>query len=131
LELVATLKLDGRIAVLEPLDQTGLADMLRGAKTLVHTSEFEGAPRILVEAAACGVRLVTCAESDPEGVANMTGGIQCRRDVASFAIGIEQSIAGPPTNGGVTEMVDRAASKIVPDLEQQILRHLNKQPPAI
>lgn len=53
------------------LDQSGLADLLRASTAFVLPSFYEGLPLVLVEAAACGCRLVS---TELPGVVNQLAG---------------------------------------------------------
>ncbi len=65
-------KLKNRIVIHGALSQPQLADVMRSAHLLVLPSFFEGLPLVLLEALACGCRLI--ATSLP-GVAEVLGGL--------------------------------------------------------
>ena len=65
-------QLENRIVIHGALPQPQLADIMRSAHLLVLPSFFEGLPLVLLEALACGCRLV--ATSLP-GVAEVLGGL--------------------------------------------------------
>ncbi len=59
--------------ILPALSSMKLAFEMNSAKILFSTSNFEGSPRVLYEAAGCKMSLVTCTSADPEDVASKFG----------------------------------------------------------
>ena len=123
--LIEKLGLQQRARILPVQSQQQLASTLTRSKLLLHTSYFEGAPRILVEAAAQGVNLVTCKESDPESLGRMEGlGVQAaNRSENAFAEAIGQALA-KTTVCNRHDLAERAGSHYVGRLERKILEAL-------
>lgn len=119
--LIESLGVRDRVMIEAAKTQDALASTLQSAKLLLHTSFFEGAPRILVEAAAQGVTLVTCKESDPEEIADKEGlGIQAKeRSEAAFTTAIVEAL-GRVRPEDVKKITTRAGSRYVPELEKKI-----------
>jgi glycosyltransferase involved in cell wall biosynthesis len=83
---IARLGLSERITISSPLNQRELALRMNHCGTLLHTSEFEGSPRILLEALACGMRVVSNSLADPDKLSERFGSCSKSRlegDVAS------------------------------------------------
>lgn len=59
-----------RTQLSEAVNSEDFGEILRRTKILISTSYFEGAPRILVEALACGVRIVCLSSADPHDFAS-------------------------------------------------------------
>lgn len=68
--LDALVRLDLRSAVtLVPyLPREEIAAAMRSHRVLLMTSHYEGSPRVLIEALACGMQVVATEEADPDGV---------------------------------------------------------------
>lgn len=62
------LGLERKIKIVAPLIATDLAAELEAASALLHTSHFEGSPRVLLEALAVGTPVITLPSCDPEGL---------------------------------------------------------------
>lgn len=126
ISLAQSLGVAHRVEFIRPLSQKHLARTLSRTQFLLHTSHFEGAPRILVEAAAEGLVLITCAESDPEEIAQRSGrGIQVTsRTPEHFAEAILQAVA---TGDGAVSgefLNSRRGSVAVRKLETEIRARL-------
>lgn len=50
------------------LSRMDVADRMRTSDCLLMTSHYEGSPRVLVEAGACGLPVIATAEADPDHV---------------------------------------------------------------
>jgi glycosyltransferase involved in cell wall biosynthesis len=59
--LESTIKLMGNVS------RHQLAEALRQSKAILQTSHFEGSPRVIVEAIACGAKVISTEGGDPEG----------------------------------------------------------------
>lgn len=123
---IVRLGLSSRVRLAPVHLQEELAEVLSHSKLLLHTSYFEGAPRILVEAAAQGVPLVTCQESDPEGISALLGlGLQAKvRSAKAFSDAIVEALSEFEHGSDGSGVGDRAGSRFVPRLEKEILTRL-------
>jgi glycosyltransferase involved in cell wall biosynthesis len=119
-------KLQSRIRIAPIQGQEELASTLSHARVLLHTSFFEGAPRILVEAAAQGLPLVTCEESDPEELSKdgALGVMAKTRSPEGFAQAILDALDLFDGSSQHDKVADRRGSRHVPELEAQILDEL-------
>lgn len=116
-----------RVEISAPKSQAELAELFNTSAAVLHTSHFEGAPRILLEAAACGVRPVTCEASDPEKVAEFSGGeIAKSRSAAAFVQALRAVMAKPPVHKIGQKVLSRGASFVIGDLERQLLALENR-----
>lgn len=122
-------KLQSRIHIAPIQGQEELASTLSHARILLHTSFFEGAPRILVEAAAQGLPLVTCDESDPEELSKdgALGVMAQTRSPEGFAQAILDAFNLFDGSSQHNKVADRAGSRHVPELEEQILAELRRR----
>lgn len=125
-QLIERLGVENRVTIKPAQTQETLASTFKKAKILLHTSFFEGAPRTLVEAAAQGLTLVTCRESDPEGIAVTEGlGVQAKgRSEAEFVVAIIEALSREQPED-VRKIASRAGSQYAPALEQKILDFLS------
>ena len=69
--------LSDSVTILNSINRGALGDLMRSSKALLHTSRFEGAPRILLEAAACGLPFVTNERADPEQIHLLSSSFYC------------------------------------------------------
>lgn len=108
--------LDGSVVLHGSLPREQLARHLADADVLLMTSHFEGAPRILVEALACGTPVAGPAAIDPDNVITTdTGRVVPTRDPAELARAV--LAAAELDRGTVHRHVrDRGASILVPRL---------------
>lgn len=63
---VHELKLSEFVEFIDKLDPIELAHEMRKANVMVMTSSYEGSPRVLYEAGACGLPVVCTIHSDPD-----------------------------------------------------------------
>jgi glycosyltransferase involved in cell wall biosynthesis len=69
-DIKAEIERNGNLILLhEAVSASELGNILRRTRVLISTSYFEGAPRILIEALACGATLVCVSSADPSGYA--------------------------------------------------------------
>lgn len=90
---IVILGLSDRVKIVDPMNQRELALEMNKAGTLLHTSEFEGSPRILLEALACGLRLVSNLSADPDKLSVLFGNCSQSRlpcDVAAALLQVQR-----------------------------------------
>ena len=92
------------------LDQRALADVMRLSKTFVLPSFFEGLPLVLVEALACGQRLVATA------LPGVTEEIAAEVGDALELVPLPRLEVDVPHAGDLPPFVDRLAASIVRSL---------------
>lgn len=69
-DIQAAIELKGNLISLhEAVSASELGNILRRTRVLISTSYFEGAPRILIEALACGATVVCVSSADPSNYA--------------------------------------------------------------
>lgn len=107
------------VSVHSPVSQSELGHLMRTSTLLLHTSRFEGAPRTLVEAVACGLPIVACSEADPEDIVipSSTGLKASNRDPELLASLAQQVIAGKWSPVKQLDLGRREARVAVRDLE--------------
>ena len=104
-----------RVRMFGAVDQARLADLMRQVDVCVLPSFYEGLPLVLVEAQACGCRLVA---SDLEGI---------RRELAP-GLGDTLSLVSLPTLRGVDEPEPAALGAFAADLRRACTRALAAGP---
>jgi len=104
-----------RVVLHGQLGQRALADVMRGSTVCVLPSFFEGLPLVLVEALACGCRLVA---TDLPGVV----------DELAPRIGDALELVGLPAMEGVDTPVAAALPAFVDRLERGLQRSLDAAP---
>ena len=118
---VTDLALQSRFNMKPELSPNELAALLNRATVLLQTSHFEGSPRILVEALACGVRIVSTVGGDPElwsSDSNLGERIE-QRDPETIAIAISRALnRGPIAEDYLSQVRLRQASSVVTSLER-------------
>jgi glycosyltransferase involved in cell wall biosynthesis len=112
--------LDGSVVLHGSLPREQLARHLAESDVLLMTSHFEGAPRILVEALACGTPVAGPAAIDPDNVITPgTGRVVPSREPAELARAV--LAAAELDRGAVHRHVqDRGASVLVPRLLEDL-----------
>jgi len=83
------LGLSERIRISGPKNQTDLALEMNMSGALIHTSVFEGSPRVLLEALACGMRIVSNSSADPDKLSVKFGicsATRLKEDVANSVL---------------------------------------------
>jgi glycosyltransferase involved in cell wall biosynthesis len=96
--LVHRLNLAGRVRLLGRLPQERLPDIYGAADLLVHPSQREGWPNVLLESMACGTPVVA-ADFDSAGEivgAPEAGGILTEASPNGLAVAIKKLLAAPP-----------------------------------
>lgn len=109
-----------RVQVLGPVSQSDLAKIFNSSDYLLHSSHFEGSPRVILEALACGMGLVSNVASDPEGwVDSSANHVRVtERSVQGFADGLRIASQKEPNRAEISESVrHRAASLVVKETE--------------
>jgi glycosyltransferase involved in cell wall biosynthesis len=104
------LRLDGRFHVLPAVPRSDLAGIYRGCDVAACTSGFESGPRLVFEALASGVPVVTAAVGQGEAVVAadaVLGRVVHERTAAAFAEAIHAVLARPPS---ADDIRSRAAS---------------------
>jgi glycosyltransferase involved in cell wall biosynthesis len=107
----------------DPLDPADLCQLMQQHRILLHTSHFEGSPRVLLEALASGLVVVTLPECDPDRWVEKTGaGIYAEsRSPEDIARAIESAPTLEPRE--ISKSIEfRAGSRIIPHLENLFLR---------
>ena len=86
---VNTLKLQNSTKFLGKLNRSEVASQMNSADVLLMTSHYEGSPRIIYEASACGLPVVGTRESDPDGWLDGYNGISVNsRDASELAVAV-------------------------------------------
>lgn len=117
---IQRLAMQERVEVLGPVSQSGLARMFNSSDYLLHSSFFEGSPRVILEALACGMGLIAHVASDPEGwVGSSESHIRVtERSVRGFADGLRIASENEPDRAEISASVRlRAASLVVKETE--------------
>ena len=108
------------------LDQSGLAALLRTSAVFVLPSFYEGLPLVLVEAAACGCRLVSTEL--PGVVSQLSGPLQGRLECVPLprlkSIDEPQEADLPGFVERLAESVEHALSRPLPEVREDSLRDL-------
>jgi glycosyltransferase involved in cell wall biosynthesis len=65
---LADLRISGRADLAGAIAKAGVAEAMRAHDVLLMTSHYEGFPRAVVEALACGLPVVTTPEGEPNGL---------------------------------------------------------------
>jgi glycosyltransferase involved in cell wall biosynthesis len=86
-QLVAERGLDELVVLAGKRPRQETAEIVRDSRVLVMSSRFEGSPRALIEALACGVPVACTPESDPDGLVRMgkTGSVAAERSPSALA----------------------------------------------
>lgn len=126
-ELVKMLGLQGQIRIEPAVSPARLSELLAGAGSLLITSHFEGSPRIIVEALACGTRVVASSESDPEEwTTDPRYGCRAERNAPALAAAVLKVLRSAPQF--VDDKVgERSASRVVPKLEGELDRVFSRR----
>ena len=61
------LGVDGHMLFRGSLPRSAVADAMRESDVLLMTSHYEGSPRVIVEASACGLPIACTSGADPDG----------------------------------------------------------------
>lgn len=111
---IAEHNLGGKVEIAGPKSQNELAIEMNSAGILLHTSEFEGSPRILLEALACGMRIVSNSNADPDRLSESFGNCATTRlpeNVATALLEVQtRSCQDSELNSFLTKV---AGSKVV------------------
>ena len=94
------------------------ADIVRRSHVLVMSSRFEGSPRALIEALACGVPVACTQEADPDELVETgrTGAVAASRSPAALAEAIESA-----AQASRTACVDAVRDLRAPDAVARLL----------
>ncbi|TYQ10707.1 UNVERIFIED_ORG: glycosyltransferase involved in cell wall biosynthesis [Gordonia westfalica J30] len=96
------------------LSRTDVADQMRRSDCLLMTSHYEGSPRVLVEAGACGLPVVATFEADPDHVINSgVNGFVSGRDPVGLAQCVEKVKLSCTSNDCVEASSARSASRVI------------------
>jgi glycosyltransferase involved in cell wall biosynthesis len=119
-EAVKSSNLESKINLMGNVSSFELAEALQETKVLLQTSHFEGSPRAIVEALACGARIVSTTGGDPEGwTLNSKYGHQVStRDPSEIA----KAVISQVEMGEIDQrdlVLDRSASKIAIEIEER------------
>lgn len=89
-EMVHKLDLDAVTNFMGTVGRSELGEIMRNSSVMIMTSNFEGSPRVLYEAGACGLPIVGTSGSDPDGWLDGQNGFisttDTARDLADKAI---------------------------------------------
>ena len=101
-----------------------LADRLRGTTVCLATSRWEGIPRALIEALACGVPVVTTDVGDMRYIVRPGAGyVVEQRAETALAAAVEASLEDGPSAETAASVTQWSVSRVVPrllgDLEHQ------------
>lgn len=94
--LIAKLGLQSRVRLVGIVPQNQLVRWYNAADVLVLASSREGSPNVVLEALACGLRVVaTSVGGIPEIVRSTTAGLLVERDPPAIAAAIREILANP------------------------------------
>lgn len=116
---IRLLGLESSVTLLEPVPQSELAKLFSRSSVLLQTSHFEGSSRVLLEGMACGLKVVSLAEADPDGWVTSTNSGQhaTSRNPADVASAMKK--VQKDDYGNVSKKIEsRAASQVVPLIEE-------------
>lgn len=116
---VSELHLTSKVSIADPVSHSELARLYNSADIMLITSHFEGSSRALLEAMACGLRVVSVREADPDGwIGDQSiGSYPSSRDSIDIAATMLQALDSP-NRGSLSAISDRAAIKVVPIIEK-------------
>lgn len=119
--LVRDLGLTEKVRFVEPQSQHQLAKLMAQHRVLLHVSHYEGAPRVLVEAAAQGMVLAGTLESNPERLGETERYWFCAEssDPSSVAAALDEAYSQNPGKE-VRDLDDRKASNWVARFERSL-----------
>ena len=102
---IRSLDLVGQLKVLNPVTPLELASIFQKTAVLFQTSNFEGAPRILLEAIACGVAIVSNENGDPENLTiEESFGVRTpTNDILDYCNSIQKALKISPVPGQAIE----------------------------
>ncbi len=109
------------VRIQSPLTSSELSELMTQHAVLLHTSHFEGSPRVLLEALASGLTVVTLPECDPDRWVEKTGA-GCYAD-SRDPIDVAQAIVWAPRLSPTeiaSSIAFRSASKVIPEVERLI-----------
>jgi glycosyltransferase involved in cell wall biosynthesis len=111
--------LSERVSLVGAISREGVASQLQRAALMLMTSHYEGSPTALVEALACGTRVVATNASDQDDLlSDPSRGATAPADVDALASAIAENYR---TDGAADlAILDRAAPIAVPRLLDQI-----------
>lgn len=113
--------LDDVVFLRDPMSAPELSKVLNQHQILLHTSHFEGSPRVILEAIACGLGVVTLPECDPDGWISKTGAGVYATDRTPEAVGAALSTAPLSEPASVSELIQsRSARQVIPQIEKII-----------
>lgn len=116
---VDELGISHRVSFLGAISRSDVADNMRRADALVLVSHFEGSPRVIAEACACGTPVVATAEADPDGVLTGANGVSVSsRRPSSIAAALAELASNRREVADCTESV---ATRRVTSSVQEIL----------
>jgi glycosyltransferase involved in cell wall biosynthesis len=110
------------VAFAGALSPAQLAERMRGSHLFLLTSRWEGIPRVVLEALACGLPVVSTPAGDvaamvPEGM----GELVTERDGAVVAAAVARTLQGSPGPAQIAASVEHLrASVVVPALLDEI-----------
>lgn len=112
------------IEFLGGIPQELLSEVLNKSKVFLQTSRFEGSPRILLEALACGVKIVSTKGGDPDLWSTKIEGSKLSesRDPSHIALLLSEAlIESTTTSVGSEKLIrSRSAVKEVHRIEQKV-----------
>jgi glycosyltransferase involved in cell wall biosynthesis len=113
-QLVAAETLDDTVTLAGQKPRGETAEALRRGSLLLMSSRFEGSPRALIEALACGLPVACTPESDPDGLvrAGSTGAVAAGREPEQLADAI-LAASGSPVGDCVRAVADLRAPDAV------------------
>jgi glycosyltransferase involved in cell wall biosynthesis len=102
------------IELVPPLQNFDLAKVLHSTAVLIQTSVFEGAPRILIEALACGAAIVSNVSGDPENLLDSEDfGVRTESNtVEDFRVAILNALNLSPVSGNSLQNIRGASTKV-------------------
>ena len=111
------------IKIHNPCPPGELAVLISESRVLVHSSRFEGSPRIVLEALAVGTPVASFVQSDPDKWIEKFGGGEYAKDTRPSSLAEAMQECRRSSNREFARSVhERAAEHVVPNLEDYLIR---------